>query len=38
MKRLILVNDTMGAGKAATCTELSKLLDHNVFEGSNTVE
>jgi len=31
MKRLILVNGTMGAGKTATCTELSKLLDHNVF-------
>ena len=31
MKRLILVNGTMGAGKTATCKELSKLLEHNVF-------
>jgi hypothetical protein len=33
MKRLTLVDDTMVAGKAATCTELSKLFDPNVFLG-----
>lgn len=31
MKKLIFVNGTMGAGKTAVCTELTHLLDRNVF-------
>ena len=31
MKRLILVNGTMGAGKTAVCTELLRYLDRSVF-------
>lgn len=31
MKRLILVNGTMGAGKTAACTELLNLMDRSVF-------
>ena len=31
MKRLIIVNGTMGVGKTAVCRELQKLLPKNVF-------
>lgn len=31
MKRLILVNGTMGAGKTSACTELLTLLDRSAF-------
>ena len=31
MKRLIMINGTMGAGKTAACSELLKMLDHSVF-------
>ena len=31
MKRLILINGTMGSGKTATCRELLKMLDRCVF-------
>lgn len=31
MKRLIMINGTMGAGKTATCSELLKTLDRSVF-------
>lgn len=31
MKRLILINGTMGSGKTATCRELLKILDRCVF-------
>lgn len=31
MKRLIMVNGTMGVGKTTTCLELQKLLPKNVF-------
>lgn len=31
MKRLILINGTMGSGKTATCRELLKTLNHCVF-------
>ena len=31
MKRLILVNGTMGVGKTATCSELLEILQPSVF-------
>ena len=31
MKRLIMINGTMGAGKTATCGELLRILDRSVF-------
>lgn len=31
MKKLIIVNGTMGVGKTTTCLELQKLLPQNVF-------
>ena len=31
MKRLIMINGTMGAGKTAACSELLKMLDRSAF-------
>ena len=31
MKKLILINGTMGAGKTTTCQELLKILQPSVF-------
>ena len=31
MKKLIIINGTMGVGKTTTCLELQKLIPKNVF-------
>lgn len=31
MKKVVMINGTMGVGKTATCRELQKLLPNNVF-------